>query len=276
MTTISCIIVNYNKEKFLQKAIMSVVNQTMPVTELIVADDGSTDGSRELITSLAHKYSQIKPIFREQNLGVAANRDLAIRAAQSELITTLDGDDWYTPQKIEKEFLALQGSMETIAYSDVQLVRGENEPILYQDNSDLANLDIKQRLRWLAHGSGSPLRDLLIPKELYIKAGGMQHGRNLYEDWDLQIRLAACPNQWKHSGIVGINYRKTNSGLSTTSSRLRHIQAQYQVLMSNQELLKEHIGELGFWLAIVKLMLKVTRSALGIRSQLKRLRLGYQ
>ncbi|MEQ9553857.1 MAG: glycosyltransferase family 2 protein [Coleofasciculus sp. G3-WIS-01] len=275
MTTISCIIVNYNKEKFLKQAIMSVVNQTMAVAEVIVADDGSTDGSRELITSLAHEYSQIKPIFREKNLGVAANRDLAIRAAKGELITTLDGDDWYLPQKIEKEFLALQGSTEAIAFSDVQLVRSEDEPIVYWDNSDFAHLNTKERLRCLAHWSGSLIRDMLIPKKLYIEAGGMQHGSNLYEDWDLQIRLAAYPNQWKHSGILGVNYRKTDSGLSTTNSRLRHIQAQYQILMSNQELLKEHIGELDFWLAMVKLIVRVARSALGVRSKLKRLRLGY-
>jgi glycosyltransferase involved in cell wall biosynthesis len=275
MTTISCIIVNYNKEKFLQKAIMSVVNQTMPVAEVIVADDGSTDSSRELITSLAQNYSQIKPFFREKNIGVAANRDLAIRAAKSELITTLDADDWYTPQKIEKEYLARQGSSEAIAYSDVQLVNDENEPMVYLDTSKLAKFDTKEKLRWLAHGSGSPLRDMLIPKHLYIKAGGMQHGRKLYEDWDFQIRLAAYPNPWKHSGIVGINYRKTDSGLSTTSSLLRHTQAQYQVLMSNQKLLKEHIGEPEFLLVIVRLMIQGTRSALGIRSKLKKWGLPY-
>ncbi|MEQ8383460.1 MAG: glycosyltransferase family 2 protein [Coleofasciculus sp. A1-SPW-01] len=271
MIPISCIIVNYNKERFLKQAIISVVNQTMPVAEIIVADDGSTDGSRELITSLAHDYSQIKSIFREKNLGVAANRDLAIRAAKGELITSLDGDDWYTPQKIEKEFLALQGNFEAIAYSDVQLISHHDQPIAYWDNSGLVHLDIKQRLRLLIHGFGSPLRDMLIPKHLYIKAGGMQHGRNLYEDWDLQIRLAAYPYHWKHSGIVGINYRKTDSGLSKTNSLLRHFQAQYQVLMSNQELLKEHISEPELWLAIVKLILKTTRSTLGIRSKVKRL-----
>lgn len=102
MSTISCIIVSYNNGLFLKEAILSVVNQTLPVNEIIVADDGSTDGSRDLITSLAHEYSQIKPIFREKNLGVSINRDLAIRAAQSNLITTLDGDDCYSPKKLSK------------------------------------------------------------------------------------------------------------------------------------------------------------------------------
>lgn len=249
---------------------MSVVRQTMAVAEIIIADDGSTDDSRELISSIAQQYRQIKPIFREKNLGVAANRDLAIRVADSDLITTLDGDDWYSPEKIEKEFLALQNHSGSIAYSNIREVYNEREEICFQDNSKVSSLDRRQRLYWLAHLLGPIPRDMLIPKKLYIEAGGMQHDLALYEDWDLQIRLAAYSNRWMHSGIVGINYRQTSSGLSKTSSLVMHAQSQYQVLLSNRELLIEHIGEQGFWLAIAKVALRQGRAALGIRSKLRK------
>ncbi len=273
MHSISCIIVSYNKAKFLKQAIMSVVNQTVPVAEIIVADDGSIDGSREIISSLANEYCQIKPVFREKNLGVGTNRDLAIRAAEGDLITPLDGDDWYYPQKIEKEFLALQGYSNAIAYSDIQVVNQKDEPIIYLHTSELSNLSKKQRLQWIAHIHHPTPRDMLVPKKLYLEAGGIRHGDNLYEDWDLQIRLAAYSTQWIHSGIVGISYRLTDCGLSKTNSSRIHLQAKHKVLMSNRKLLTAYIGGQSFWLAIAKVYIGAVRSKLAIRSNLRKLRL---
>jgi len=263
MSRISCIIVSYNKGNFLKDAINSVLAQTLPVDEIIVADDGSTDGSRNLIMSLAQEYCQIKPIFREKNLGVAANRDLAIREANGDLLTTLDGDDWYSPQKIEKEFIAIQKKPNTIAYSDVRLVNREGKQIYDWDISGFSKFDTAQRLHWLSHRLGPIPRDMLLPKKLYLEVLGMRHCLPIYEDWDFKIRLAAYPNEWIHSGITGINYRQTKSGLSQ-SSLLIHTKCQYQVLILNQKVLKKHLGTQGLWLAIAKVIFKGGRSVASV------------
>lgn len=268
MPTISCVIVSYNNGAFLSEAILSVVNQTLPVNEIVVADDGSTDGSRELIISLAHKYLQIKPIFREKNLGVATNRDLAIRAANSDIITTLDGDDWYSPQKIEQEFMALKKHDNSIAYSDVCLAK-----LAVKQNLDLAFFSIfdqPQRLRWIINNVVKLPRDMLFSKKLYLDIDGIRHNLKKYEDWEFKIRLAACPNSWIHSGLVGIYYRNTNSGLSN-DTYLRHLNYQYQALRLNHQLIKDYLGEQGLWLALSKILLRTGRSVFGIRSKLKKL-----
>lgn len=270
MSNISCVIVSYNNGVFLQDAIMSVVNQTMKVTEIIVADDGSTDDSRNLITSLAHKYPQIQPVFREKNIGVATNRDLAIRAAKSNLVTTLDGDDLYLPQKIEREFLALQNNHEPVAYSDVYLASNKNEESFCLTLSELSQFDRKQRLRWMVNNVVKLPRDMLLTKKLYLAVGGMKHELKRYEDWEFKIRLAASPNQWVHSGIVGSNYRQTSSGLSKINL-LKHIQDQSRVLTENQYVLKEHLGEQEYWLAIARIFIRAGRSIFGIRSKFKKL-----
>jgi glycosyltransferase involved in cell wall biosynthesis len=259
MSRISCIIVSYNNGSFLKDAIISVLDQTLPVAEIIVADDGSTDGSRNLINSFAQNHCQIKSIFREKNLGVAANRDLAIREAKGDLLTTLDGDDWYSPYKIEQEFIAIQNKPSAIAYSDIRLVNRKGEQVGFFDISEFSQFDAGQRLHWLAHRLGPIPRDMLIPKKLYLDVLGMRHSLAIYEDWDLKIRLAAYPEQWRHSGITGINYRRSQSGLSY-SSCLTHTKYQYQVLMLNQELLKEYLGAKKFWLAITKVILRGGRS----------------
>ncbi len=271
MSTISCIIVSYNNGIFLKQSILSVVNQTKPVDEIIIADDGSTDGSRELITSLAQEYPQIKPIFREKNLGVTLNRDLAIRAATSELITTLDGDDWYSPQKIEREYFALANNLESIAYSDVNLADIDGGISRCLDLSNFSSFEIKQRLNWMiSHVTEIP-RDMLLSKKLYLDVGGLRHNLDKYEDWELKIRLAAYPNPWVYSGIVGVNYRATDSGLSKTNPII-HAKYQYQILITNYDLLKNNIGEIGFWLAMAKVTRRAAKSLFGIRSKLKKLR----
>lgn len=271
MTTISCIIVSYNNSIFLKESILSVVNQTKPVDEIIIADDGSTDGSRDLITSLAQEYPQIKPIFRQKNLGVTLNRDLAIRDATSNLITTLDGDDWYSPQKIEREYSSIENNRESIAYSDVNLTDIDGGINRCLDLSNFASFEIQQRLNWMISNVTEIPRDMLFPKKLYLDVGGLRHNLDKYEDWELKIRLAAYPNRWIYSGIVGVNYRATDSGLSKTNPII-HAKYQYQILMSNYELLKEHIGETGFWLAMAKVTRRAIKSLFGIRSKLKKLR----
>ncbi|MEQ8972293.1 MAG: glycosyltransferase family 2 protein [Coleofasciculus sp. C1-SOL-03] len=271
MPSISCIIVSYNNEIVLKDAITSVINQTLPVTEIIIADDCSTDNSRELIASFAHKYSQIQPIYREKNIGVAANRDLAIRSAQSKLITTLDGDDWYSSRKIEREFIAMKNTPGVVAFSDVYLAHKDIKHSRVLDMSEFASLERRERLRWMVNNVVKIPRDMLIPKKLYLDVGGIRDSFATYEDWEFKIRLAASPNQWVHSGIVGSNYRQTDSGLSKMSL-LKHCQDQYKVLIANHELLKEHLGEHEFWLAVAEVLMRAGRSLFGIRSKLRKLR----
>ncbi|MEM6338710.1 MAG: glycosyltransferase family 2 protein [Pseudomonadota bacterium] len=252
MTSISCIITSYNNQEFLCKAVISVISQTMFVDEIIIADDCSTDNSRELITSLAGKYHQIRPIFREKNLGVAANRDLAIRAANGDLVTTLDGDDFYLPQKIEKEYAAMQNNSCLVAYSDILLVNHEGKDISFKKTSKFSLFNEKDRLNWLASRLGHIPRDMLFTKQLYLEVDGMNHQIPVYEDWDFKIRLAAQPSKWAYSGVKGTAYRQTGSGLSSMNSR-KLIKDQFEVLWLNRDLLEKHIGQLGVWKSFARL-----------------------
>ncbi len=246
MTSISCIITSYNNSEFLSKAVMSVVSQTMAVDEIIIADDVSTDDSREIINSLASKYNQIRPIFREQNLGVAPNRDLAIKAANGDLITTLDGDDFYFSNKIEKEYAAMQKNSSLVAYSDILVVNHQGKDIRLQDTSKFSFFDEKDRLNWLASRLGNIPRDMLVTKQLYLEVDGMNHQIPVYQDWDFKIRLAAKSGRWAYSGVKGTAYRQTGSGLSSMNA-VKHIKDKCEVLWSNRDLLEKHIGKLGLW-----------------------------
>ena len=116
---VSCVVTCYNDSNTIGSAIESVLAQSLPIEELIVADDCSSDTSRETIKRYADRYSMVRPIFRDRNIGVAANRDLATRAASQPFVTHLDGDDLFVRCKIEREWAALNEDAHAVAYSRI-------------------------------------------------------------------------------------------------------------------------------------------------------------
>jgi glycosyltransferase involved in cell wall biosynthesis len=95
--TITVIIPAYNCEQYIAQALDSVLGQTYPAHEIIVVDDGSTDGTRRALDAYG---SQIIYIY-QQNSGAAAARNTGIRRATGEFIAFLDADDLWLPQILE-------------------------------------------------------------------------------------------------------------------------------------------------------------------------------
>lgn len=94
----SVIINNYNYEKYVKTAIESVLNQTLADFELIIVDDGSSDGSRDIIGSF--KDGRIKTILKD-NGGQASAINAGFASARGEYIAFLDSDDTFDPEKLE-------------------------------------------------------------------------------------------------------------------------------------------------------------------------------
>ena len=104
--SVSGIVIFLNAEKFIEEAIESVFAQTYDNWELLLVDDGSTDGSTEIALRYAQQYPE-KVYYLEheghQNHGMSATRNLGIRNAKGEYIAFLDADDVWLPQKLEKQ-----------------------------------------------------------------------------------------------------------------------------------------------------------------------------
>lgn len=101
MPKVSIIIPVYNNEKYVEKCIRSVMNQTFRDLEILVIDDGSTDKSGEILDHLAAEDKRIR-LFHQENSGVAAARNKGLDSATGEYLTFVDGDDYITPEYIEK------------------------------------------------------------------------------------------------------------------------------------------------------------------------------
>jgi len=97
--TVSVIIPLYNKEKEIERAIISVLSQTYTDFELIIVNDGSTDKSFEIAKSFENN-NQVR-IFSQENIGLPATRNRGIREARADFVSFLDADDEWYPDFLE-------------------------------------------------------------------------------------------------------------------------------------------------------------------------------
>ena len=105
---ISVVVPVYNTEKYLSRAIESIMRQTYENLEILIINDGSTDNSGHLCDEYAAKDDRIHVIHQE-NCGVSAARNTGLDAARGEWIGFVDSDDWIDPSMYEKLLNAAQG-----------------------------------------------------------------------------------------------------------------------------------------------------------------------
>lgn len=91
---VSVIVTIYNAEKYLKECMDSIVNQTLKDIEIICVDDGSTDGSSEILKRYEEKYDNVKVIFQE-NAGAGRARNNGMSVARGEYLSFLDSDDFF-------------------------------------------------------------------------------------------------------------------------------------------------------------------------------------
>lgn len=179
--TVSAIIPCFNAETTIERAILSMVSQTIPVFEIIVVNDGSTDNSGRLLEGLKSNYPQLKVIHQE-NKGVSYARNIAIQSALGYYILTLDADDYFDPSFVEKALIKFSedASYGGIMCGYVRIVKEKKIKPYIPPMVSLSSCLV----------SNGVLACLLLKKEVLLTAGAYDTAMSKgYEDWDLNIRI---------------------------------------------------------------------------------------
>ena len=100
---VSVLIICYNFRDFIAESIQSVLDQDYPNLEIVVTDDASTDGSQDIILSLAKKDFRIVPVLSEKNKGLSGNWNQGAERCTGEYVALLSGDDLMLPRKISRQ-----------------------------------------------------------------------------------------------------------------------------------------------------------------------------
>lgn len=114
MVTVSVISPVYNAREILSDMVESVINQSFEDLELILVDDGSTDGTSEVAAKLAEQDRRIR-FFRKENGGVGSARNQGLELAKGKYVTFLDADDTFLPNRFDSHVEKLESSPELVA-----------------------------------------------------------------------------------------------------------------------------------------------------------------
>jgi glycosyltransferase involved in cell wall biosynthesis len=189
MSFFTVIIPLYNKEKYIENAIKSVLNQTFTDFNLLIINDFSTDKSVEI----ASKYisDTVEIIHHEKNAGLAAARNTGIKNSNSNYITYLDADDLWKPTFLESIFQLIQnfpearifGTNYEEVWDNIIKIPHNGSEILAIDFTGYINffkINVKQGI--YNHGS------VCFHKEVFEKVGFYNEKINFSEDLDFNIR----------------------------------------------------------------------------------------
>lgn len=122
MPLVSIIMPSYNHREFISIAIESVLNQTVTDLELIIVDDASKDNSRQIIKEYGEKDSRIKPLFHEENKGIARTVNDGVERAKGKFIAFIGSDDVWHKDKLEKQVGILEKNENLIVWSEGKII----------------------------------------------------------------------------------------------------------------------------------------------------------
>jgi len=181
---ISVVIPTYNRRQTIGRSIDSVLNQTLFPSEIIVVDDGSTDGTSDYIQS---NFPSIK-LLSQPNKGVSAARNMGIKSADANWIALLDSDDEWFSQKLEKQVLALSQN------PDVKFCH--TEEIWFRNGVHVNQM--KKHQKYGGHIFSKCLdicrispSSVLFHQSLLDDVGYFDKNLKVCEDYDLWLRITA-------------------------------------------------------------------------------------
>lgn len=196
MPKVSVCIPTYNQSFYIEETIRSVLNQTLLPDEIIVSDDGSTDGTKEILKRLDEEIFMLKVIYQPENLGISRNVDECLRIAKNEFVVRLDSDDMLLPSYIEKLYEALlthpiAGCAHAAVCEIDQFGKKLKDRVLfrkagYQSGNEALRLAIK--------GYKVAANIIMFRREALQKVGYIQLSSNFAEDYYLYVQLAG--NGW--------------------------------------------------------------------------------
>lgn len=188
---ISVIVPIYNAEKLIRRALDSIKNQSMSDFEVLMVNDGSTDGSADICNYYAYTDNRFKLISKE-NEGVSAARQTGLDFAQGEYVIHVDADDWVEHLMLEHLYNKAKKENADMVISDFFVNKGINQTLIKQCPSDCnSNSHIISDLFKVLHGS---CWNKLVKRDCYYKYGiKFPQGLNYCEDLLTNVQLLLSP-----------------------------------------------------------------------------------
>jgi teichuronic acid biosynthesis glycosyltransferase TuaG len=224
---VSIVMPTYNQDRFIGKAVASVLDQSYSNWELLVINNFSSDNTRQVVESFADK--RIK-LFDFANLGViAASRNYGIKASAGTLLAFLDSDDYWHPEKLKQCLEKLDSGYDLVCHGE----------IFFNDGADkftATKYGPEERCHFqemMTRGNCLSTSAILVKKVVLDKSGLFDESHDLItaEDFDLWLRIAKSGAKMGILDLMLGHYRLHNT--SASASNLRNAKATLAALKRN-------------------------------------------
>jgi len=224
---ISVVMPCYNAESHLTDSIESVLGQSHPDVELIVVDDGSTDGSRSILEGFGDKITRVF----QQNKGPGPARNQGIAHATGQYVAFLDADDYWDQECLQELYNALDGSDAALSYCGWQNVGGpanRSKPYIPPDYEASDKVE-----RFLQAAAPWPIHAALVRHDVLRAVGCFDEQWATCMDYDLWlkigtgapiIRVEKVMAYYRHHGTTQITSKQWRQALNVLSVKKHFIE----------------------------------------------------
>ncbi len=258
MPIVSVIIPSFNCAKFVTNAVDSVLAQTFTDYEIIVIDDGSTDNTKDVLSSFSGRITYIY----QENRGLPGARNAGIRASRGEWVALLDADDEWYPNKLEEQMRVVVSTPDVgFIFSDYNSF---NDNGLIKEMMSITNqltplMGFKKQIRGLSYNSGACVRanifqDLLLfgccintptiffKKNLAEQAGLFNESLRMCEDYEFWLRCSKG-NDFCYLNKALAKYRINIEGMSGDGMQrnMRHAYGEAHAIELNWDIIPKEI-----------------------------------
>ncbi len=178
---VSAVITTYNRADYLRKSLHSALSQSYENLEVIVVDDASTDGTHALLTDLERQEPRLRVIRRTVNSGLpAVARNEGSRAARGEYLAFLDSDDYWLPNKLDKQVAFMEGNPVCgLCHTYCQIEEPDGRHLYIRREKDMPQSG--DLYRDMLRGNFITTSSVMVRKHLFDAVGGF------HESPDFQI-----------------------------------------------------------------------------------------
>jgi len=185
--SVSTIISTYNRDKYLKRAIDSILNQTFKDLEIIVVDDSTDDRIANIVSEFSKNDSRLVYVKNESRLGFIKSLNKGIEIAKGKYIARLDDDDyWPDPKKLEKQINFLEKNPEYILTGGGVIVINENNQEVSRRLCPETDEEIRNAMLFNCPFWHSTV---VFKKDAWEKAGKYNDKVEFSDDWDLWLRM---------------------------------------------------------------------------------------